>query len=136
MRLSVRPLNGTTDVNTFEYVSEVGFTQGDVVRFFFQLVDVSKDTALQQYKPAGRRYVPAVGATLQVSLLNQDEDKAIADRVCVQPFVGDASIWYVDIAAADAVLGTVSMTLKLTEGSKVTRGRVNAVLDVHSIVGV
>lgn len=133
MQLSLRPLESVASVNNFQYVQTVSLTEGDSNRFYFQLVDPTQDTSLQQFKPAGRRFVPAAGATLQVTFLNIDDEKVITDRVASQPFVGDASIWYVDIAPTDPLRGTVSLVLKLTEGGKVTRARVNAVLAISSV---
>jgi hypothetical protein len=125
-------LSSVGSVNDFEYVDEIEFTEGDAVRVYFQLIDAAKDKPLQQFKPAGRRYVPADGATLKVTLANIDDAKGVTERVAVQPYPGDASIWYVDVAATDAVRGTVDMVLKLTEGVKVTRGKLPAALNVSN----
>jgi hypothetical protein len=132
MLLSARMLDGVGSVNDYDYVDEVEFTEGDAVRVHFQLIDASKDKPLQQFKPAGRRFVPAVGATLKVTLANIDDDKGVVERLAVQPYAGDASIWYVDIAATDKVRGTVDLVFKLTEGTRVTRGRLSAALAVDN----
>lgn len=123
-------LDSVANANTFNYVDRIEFTEGDAVRVYFQLVDLTQDKATAQYKPAGRRYIPASGATLQVSLLNIDDEKAIVERSAAKPFSGDDSIWYVDVASTDKVRGTVAMTLKLTEGGKVTRGRLSQALSI------
>lgn len=133
MFLSARMLDSVTSVNNYNNVDHVEFTEGDAVRVYFQLVDLSQDKVLQQYKPVGRRYAPAAGATLLVSLYNIDDAKAIVERTAAQPYAGDASIWYVDVAATDKVRGTVNMTLKLTEGAKVTRGRLDYALAIHGL---
>jgi hypothetical protein len=132
MLLSCRLLDNVSSVNNWNYAEKVEFTEGDTVRLYIQLIDKSLDKPLGQWKPAGRRYVPAAGATLQVTLHNIDDDKVITDRVATQPYSGDLSIWYVDIVSTDAVKGTVSISLKLTETAKVTRGRLDNCISVYS----
>ncbi len=130
MLLSARILDSVGSVNDFNYVDQAGFTEGDVARVFFQLIDATKDSVLQQFKPAGRRFCPAASATLSVRLDNIDDAKQLT-REAVQPYATlDASIWYVDVLATDKVRGTVDLVLTLTEGSKVTRGRVPAAISV------
>lgn len=131
MLLSCRLLDQVSSVNAWNYSEKIEFTEGDTVRLYFQLVDKSLDRPPGTWKPAYRRYVPADSAILQVTLLNIDDDKVISDRVATQPYAGDKSIWYIDITASDAVKGTVSITLKLTEGTKVTRGRLDNCLSVY-----
>jgi len=119
-----------SSVNSFNYAEEVEFTEGDAVRVFFQLIDLSKDKALQQYKPSGRRYMAAAGATLSVVLDNIDDAKKVT-RSATQPYdTSDPSIWYVDVLATDKVRGTVNLVLTLTEDTVVTRGRLDAAIVV------
>jgi hypothetical protein len=107
-------------VNDFSYVTEVRFTQGDVVNIYFQLVDKNKDDGL---KPPYRRYMPASAATLVVTIKNIN-DSATLTKTATQPFTQDPSIWRISLTAADSVSGTFSLQLALTEGSVVTRGTI------------
>ena len=122
-------LDSVGSVNDFDYVDQVQFTEGDAIDVYFQLIDSSKDKVLQQFKPAGRRLMPAAGATLQVTLDNLDDDKKLV-RSATQPFALDPSIWKLSILATDAVRGTVNLLLQLTESGKITRGRLDAGLAV------
>jgi hypothetical protein len=124
-------LDGVGSVNDFTYVDVVEFTQGDQVDVYFQLIDASKDKALQQFKPAGRRFMPAAGATLQVTLDNIDDDKKVT-RAASQPFAGDPSIWKVSVLSTDVIRGTINLVLVLTESGKVTRGRAEAAISIDS----
>lgn len=126
MLLSARILDGVGSVNDFNYVDQAEFTAGDTARVYFQLVDLAKDKAVVGFKPAGRRYMPASGATLQVTLDNIDDDKQVI-RAAVQAFpTTDPSIWYVNVLASDSVRGTVDMALQLTEGGVIRYGRAAA----------
>lgn len=123
-------LSAVNTVNDWDYADEVAFTEGDTARIYFQLIDVTKDKVAQQFKPAGRRYCPAVGATLQVVLDNINDGKKVT-RTAVQPYATlDASIWYVDVLATDKVRGTVDLALQLTQSSVITYARVPAALAV------
>ena len=130
MLLSARVLDCVGSVNDFNYVDQAEFSEGDSARIYFQLIDSAKDKAVQQFKPAGRRYMPAVGATLSVDLDNIDDNKKVT-RMAVQPFpTSDPSIWYVDVLATDSVRGTIALVLRLTEGASVKYGRVEAIAAV------
>lgn len=121
MMLSCRLLKNVDGVNSFDAATEVTFTEGDAASVYLQLVD--EDTKLG-------RYMPAVGATLEVTLDNLDSAKRVV-RAATQPFAQDPSIWKVDVLPTDKVAGTVTLRLKLTEGLKVTRGSKKAALLVR-----
>lgn len=131
MLLSVRPLNNVVGVNDFEAVDHLEFTEGDAPSLFFQLIDLSKDRSEQGFIPAGRRYIPAVGATLQVEFGNLDDAK-VTTKTATQPFASDPSIWRVDLMSTDPVTGTVRAKLTLTEGATVRRAALDGALRVRS----
>jgi hypothetical protein len=117
MLLSARMLNGVADVNHFEAVQTLEFTQGDAPDIYFVLVDASADKALN---PAGRRFVAGAGATLQVTLQDIDSSVTLV-KYATQPFPEDKSIWkfsfdpVTDSAAMAGLVGTYALKLKLTE---------------------
>jgi len=129
MLLSARMLDSVGSVNIFEYVDQVSFMEGDTVDLFFQLIDLSKDKAINQFKPAGRRYIPVAGATMSVVLDNIDDDIKVT-RVATQPFAGDPSIWKVSVLASDKIRGTVALSITLTESGVVKRGRVETAVAI------
>jgi hypothetical protein len=131
MLLSARPLENVQTVNSYEIVDHLEFTEGDGPSLYFQLIDLTKDRSEQGFIPAGRRYMPAAGATLQVIFDNLDDAK-VTTKVAVQPFVQDASIWRVDLMPTDPVIGTVRVKLVLTEGAAVKRATLDAALRVRS----
>jgi hypothetical protein len=107
------------------------WTEGDALTIFFVIVDLSLDKADQGFSPAGRRYVPAAGATLSVTIENIDDNKKVV-RTATQPFSQDGSIWSLPILATDSIRGSPQMRLTLTEGAKVTRGIVKNILKIQS----
>ena len=121
MLLSARVLRDCYNVNSYENADSFRFTQGDVVLCYFQLIDNTLDLASENFLPAGRRYMPASGATLQVTVENIDDAKKIV-RPATQPFPLDPSIWMVQFFQSDKTEGTSNLRLTLTEGSKVTKG--------------
>ncbi len=131
MLLAARMLNNVQSVNSFDWTSQVEFTQGDQVDIYFQLVDATLDKAVGKFSPSGRRYVPAAGATLTVKLDNIDDNVAIT-RPASQPFSQDGSIWKVTILSSDVLMGTCALALTLLEGAKQTRGRVEAAVLIHN----
>lgn len=132
MLLSCQMLQNVVDVNTFEYDTQVSFTQGDGPTIYFQLIDANKDRVENGFHPAGRRYMPAAGATLNVVVDSIDDSKKVT-RTAVQPFASDPSIWSLTFMGSDTIRGTATLRLTLSESAKITRGssQVGAVL-IHS----
>lgn len=135
MRLSARILQNATDVNNFGYTQQAEFTQGDTPTIYFQLIDSSLDRPDQGFVPSGRRYMPAVGASLVVTLDHLDDTRKIT-RAAFQPFSSDPSIWAITILSTDVLRGTVNMKLALVEGSKPTNGLLQAALNVTALDGM
>lgn len=125
MLLSALFLTDVGGVNTFKEVSFIQMTEGDQVTVYFQLRDNAVNTAQQGYNPVGRRYVPAIGATLMVVIPSLDPARQIV-KICTQPYAQDPSIWSFTIAQTDQVRGTQDVNLLLSEGGKLTRGMVKS----------
>lgn len=133
MLLSVRILQDVTTVNSYDYVDRGSWTKGDTTILYLQLIDLSKDRAGQGFVPAGRRYCPASGATLAVTIDSLDSSKKITDRVATQPYPTlDPSIWAIAITSADTVSGTCAVRVTLTQSSVVTRGYKEAAVDIYN----
>lgn len=135
MRLSARILQNVSGVNGFSYANQAEMTQGDTPTIYFQLVDASLDRPEQGFVPAGRRYMPAAGATLTVVLDSIDDSKKVT-RVATQPFAQDPSIWAIPILSTDKIRGTVNMKLTLTESGQVTQGMAATALLVAGMDGL
>lgn len=121
MQLSARFLIDVSSVNSFENASQVEFSFGDDQVIYLQLVDASLDRPEQGFSPAGRRYMPATGATLKVTLGNINDAKKVV-RFASQPFASDPSIWSIQLLGTDPVRGTVNMQLQLIETSRTLNG--------------
>jgi len=132
MLLSARVLNDVSNVNSFEYAEVAEFTQGDAGSVYFQLIDSSLDRSLAGFVPAGRRYMPATGSTLQCVVESLDDGKAIT-RFASQPFAADPSIWRLDFLSSDTIRGTANIRLKLTEGAVVRTGLIKSALRIQSL---
>ena len=132
MLLSARFLNDVANVNSFEYADVAEFTEGDPAAVYFQLIDASLDKPGEGFVPSGRRYVPASGATLQVTIESVDDAKEIV-RTATQPVANDGSIWKVDFLATDKIRGTANMRLRLTEGAVIRSGLVKSGFRIHSL---
>jgi hypothetical protein len=131
MLLSARILTNVNGVNDYDYADSAEFVEGDTPSIYFQLVDASRDRALEGFVPAGRRYVPASGATLQVVIDSVDDAKKVT-RAASQPFANDPSIWRVTVLTTDVIKGTKRLLLTLTEGSAVLRANVPNAIRVHA----
>lgn len=131
MILSCWFLDDVNSVNSFEYIDYIEATSGDAFDIYFQLVDLSKDKS--NAKP-GRRYVPAASSTLSV-VIDHTNASAQITRTASQPFDLDPSIWKISVLSTDAIKGTLSLRLTLTEpidedNDKVTRGKVQGGLRI------
>lgn len=135
MVLSFRFLTDVASVNSFEATTTLEINQGDQQDVYFQLIDRSIDRTEQGFNPAGRRYMPAAGATLVATLTNLDTGPSISQsnafdsiaprinptlpsnvvRTCQQPFAQDSSMWKIPILSTDPLKGTVNIKLVLTE---------------------
>ena len=132
MLLSAQVLVDVGSANQYRVAQQARMTQGDPLRMYFRLVDASLDLAVEDFRPPGRRYCPAAGATLLVVLDNIDEAVRVERSATAAFPTQDTSIWYVDLLADDSVAGTVGMALTLTEGAVVRRGRLQAALLVDA----
>ena len=119
MKLGIRILDCVVDVNHFEPTTTVEWTEGDSPAIYFQLVDERKDKANEGFSPPFRRFMPATGATMAITLESIDDAKRVT-RAATQPFSNDASIWMVDVLSTDLIGGTINMRVVLTEDSVVT----------------
>ncbi len=126
MLLTAQFLNNYVNVNSFDVGTYTTLTEGDSPTLYLQLVDATND---------GLRYVPAAGATLQVTIDNINNARRFV-RFASQPATGDSSIWSFPILSTDGILGTVSLKLQLTEGAKVTNCILKAAIRVSSAVNL
>ncbi|WNM70331.1 hypothetical protein [Myxococcus phage Mx1] len=131
MLLSARMLNGVATVNDFCYTSSVSFTEGDGPTIYFQLIDATKDTSAKGFSPAGRRYMPAAGATLEC-VVHHIDDARLVRRFASQPFPEDGSIWALQLQSTDRIRGTSDILLTLIESGRTTRGAIRSAITAHS----
>lgn len=136
MLLSARILQNVSGVNDWEHADQLKFTEGDTLYVHFQLIDSNKDRQNQGFKPSGKRYIPATGATLQATIQNVNSAKTLV-KTAVQPYSGDLSIWRIQLTSSDALSsGTFSVNLSLTESGVVTRGVIKNALSVEPQSGI
>jgi hypothetical protein len=117
MYLSARMLENVVNVNSFDQVLQVRFSEGDSPNIYFSLIDLNQDLPQQGFSPSGRRYVPVANSSVSVVLDNIDDARKVT-RSATQPYpTTDPSIWCVQLTPSDTVRGTVSMKLTLIEPS-------------------
>jgi hypothetical protein len=126
MILSCTFLSDVGGVNAYREAPTFLMSEGDQVDVYIQLRDISVNPAAQGFKPVGRRYMPATGATLSVSLSNSFDDARVVSKVCTQPYASDPSIWKFTILSTDPIKGTRNVQLTLTESAVVKKGIVQA----------
>jgi hypothetical protein len=122
MQLGLRFLRDVANVNVFRHTDRHEMFEGDTTYVYFQLVDRTVDRPSEGFSPPFRRYCPASGATLQVTLESIDMAKGLT-RSASQPFAQDPSIWRQQLLSTDVVRGIVSVVVRLTEGSEVHSAR-------------
>jgi hypothetical protein len=116
MALAIELLVNVSNVNSFQSATEISFSEGEAIDVYFRLVDTSRKES--SYDTSFLRYIPqgTTTNTLKVDVQNLDDAKKIS-RYCTQPYATDTSIWKLALTAADALIGTVSLKLTLTETS-------------------
>ncbi len=122
MQLSLRFLIDVSSVNSYEQVPSVEITSGDSQTVYFQLVDAGLDRPEQGFSPAGRRYIPPAGSTLEVTFVNVNDAKKVV-RAAAQPYSTDGSIWSIPILSSDPIKGTSAMNLVLKEPGRTLNAR-------------
>jgi hypothetical protein len=133
MRLSARILDPASTINNLKYLNEAHITPGSTYNLLFQLVDL--DT-VQPANMLGNRYVPILGAVLEVELfsnftgnfLSPNQDLIFSPT---QPFALDGSIWSIPLSVEKTLhMAGTNMKLTLTEGANVTVGRAQQVISI------
>lgn len=94
------------DINHFEVVETSTFTPTQDAYIFIQLVHVN-----------GLRYIPATGATVEVTFENIDTSHNVT-RLAVGVNPEDRSLWKVSILSTDKIANG-SMVVKLTESPSI-----------------
>lgn len=113
-KIAYKFLENVNNANNFYAVSELEIVQGNATTLYFRLYTLFG--ADSNNKIADLRYLPQVGATMEVEFNHIDTNQKIT-RVASQPYpTDDRSIWKVDILATDKI-SFDSMTVKLTEGA-------------------
>lgn len=125
MLLRARQLGAYADVNHFNYLNTASCTATAGSNFVvtFEIFDASVNPPNQGFVPPGLRYMPAVGATLVVTLASVDQAYVLV-RPAVQPSPLDPSIWQLTFLPTDFPNGgTFSWSMVLTEpGPVITNG--------------
>jgi hypothetical protein len=105
--IGFRFIDKYTSLNSFVVVDEKAFTPDQDTEIFFQL-----------WTNTELRYLPVVGALVEVTFENIDSTKVIT-RPATQVIPNDdRSVWKVSILPGETI-SAGSMTVKLTEGSTV-----------------
>lgn len=120
MRLGFRVLDSSSTINNLQYLNQRIITPGESTTILVQLVDLNTVTDKNQW---GTRYMPATGATLNATI-NSVNDLFTLNKVMIQPFAQDPSIWQFPLLATDTQnMAGINMDLVLTEGANVSIAR-------------
>jgi hypothetical protein len=124
MRLGIKLLNSSATVNQLQEISVLKIARGETADLVFQLVDLDQK---------GLRYIPAQGATVQISLPRNPDiipdpgvgygrvtiDNSI-NRTAGAAFADDRSIYKLPLLAADTKnLISTNIKVTVTEGASV-----------------
>ena len=134
MRLAIKMLGRSSSVNNIEYVPTTEIERGETLDLMFQLINADN----------GQRYIPAVGATVQVQLPRymeyiptimgeaQPMDYSV-NQASVQAFVGDSSIWTTPLTSSQTQqLTSQNMRIVVTEGLKISIAVAKYAIQVYS----
>ena len=100
-----------TTVNSLFYQNQTIIDPGESPTIMFQLVD----------SESGNRYMPAPGATLQITLFSMNDANTIS-KVPTMPFSLDSSIWQFSLSSTESQgVAGVNMLVVLTEGANIRK---------------
>jgi hypothetical protein len=127
MLLTARILADVADVNHWTAADVAESVEGSTLDLYFQTVDGSVE---RHNVPAGRRYIPAAGALLEVTIETINTAKRVV-RAATNPFPEDKSIFKLSLTPADGLVGTFSLKLKLVEGAKTSYGVLKQAISIR-----
>jgi len=111
--LTARLMKNVVDVNHFQYTTQWNLREGNPATIYFQLADGEQLNA--QSEPL--RYMPESGATVSATFSSVVSGNVV-NKIAVQPFSQDTSIWKITINATDTI-AQGNFVFTLTEGSVV-----------------
>lgn len=125
MILTAEFLTGYSNVNNWkDEKSYMEVTAGQEESVYFRLVDQAL---------SGRRYCPAVGATLMVTIPALDASQSITRSAVAAAPGQDTSLWRLPILDTDLpTSGTRSLLLILYEGATIRRGLAHQALRIKA----
>lgn len=107
MLYALKVLNSDATLNNFQEGSNARIGRGADATVMLRIAHLDKN---------GLRYIPAVGATLSITLTNSDESELV--KTPTQPFADDRSILQLDLSDAEtAELISQSLNLEINEGA-------------------
>lgn len=108
MKLGIQMLNNSSTLNNLIETSQVLFSQSESIDVYFKLID--------QEHPQHSRYIPAAGATVNISIPNINSTYTVSKPASIA-FPEDRSIWKVTLSSSETekISGT-DMKVTLTEG--------------------
>lgn len=118
MRLGIKMLNSSSQVNSLSYLNQVYVNPGDTATIMFQLVDLDQ--------PDSPRYMPAPGFTITAKI-SSFNDSNVLNKIPTQPFTQDASIFSFNLSTSESKqIGSNNLNIVLTEGSNVKSAIIDA----------
>lgn len=131
MKLGLAMLDTVSAINSLKYINQISTIQGETLDIYFQLIDVDSKTQLNQW---GNRYIPAVGATLQI-VINSINDANTLTKFATQVFpADDRSLWKVSLLATEtANMAGINIQGTLTEGASIKKFNASNVLSVSNV---
>lgn len=134
MLLSARLLSDVQNVNSFEYVDVLRWTQGDRPDIYIQLVDLNRGQP--NHYPKGMRYATrGEGELAPVLVVTVKDVLSSFNLQGVQPFPQDLSIWrlpYGEMTSTfvDTLVGTYGLKLKLIDDGETIYGFVPQAISI------
>jgi hypothetical protein len=128
MRLGLVILSPFSTLNNLQHLNQASVSQGDTADVYFQLVDM--DTISERFQ-RGIRYMPASGATMQVTMKSINDANTVAKAATMAFPSDDRSIWKFSLSAAETQkVAGVNLRIVLTEGSNIKSANATNVISV------
>lgn len=130
MRISAKPIVNYANINSFSFGNQWMIRAGDPNRLYFQLVDLDQTDNTMCKAPLRYLAQPTGADPIVITVTFPSIDDATQIQVQATQVTGDASLWYVDLTAAQ-IPGSGAVQFAINDNGIIRRFGVLSMISVE-----